>query len=95
LAPCRYAIFRLIAAAGSGIALRIAIEQCHLNGQCVQRWEALEPVHGNPRLRYCSQCQAAVHLVEHEAELAELSRLGKNVAVQREDFGHAPAIKRA
>jgi hypothetical protein len=68
--------------------LRIAIEQCHLEGRCAQRWESLEEVHDNPRMRYCSRCQAAVHLVEHEAELAELLRLGKNVAVLRENLSH-------
>lgn len=65
--------------------MRISIEQCHLNGQCTQRWESLEPVRGNPRIRYCAQCQAAVHLAEHEAELAQLALLGKNIAMMRED----------
>ena len=67
------------------IALRIAVEHCRLNGACTQRWEALEPVRDNPRMRYCSLCQSAVHLVEHEAEMLELARMGKCVAVQRED----------
>ena len=67
------------------IALRIAVEHCRLNGGCAQRWEALEPVRGNSRMRYCGLCQSAVHLVEHEAEMLELARMGKCVAVQRED----------
>jgi hypothetical protein len=56
-----------------------------LNGACTQRWEALEPVRGSPRIRYCGLCQSAVHLVEHEAEMLELARVGKCVAVRRED----------
>jgi hypothetical protein len=74
--------------------VQIAIEHCHLNGQCNQHWEALEPVRDNPRVRYCGQCQAAVHLAEHETERAELMRMGKNIAVVRVDNagGHqAPA----
>jgi len=67
------------------IALRIAVEHCRLNGACSQRWEALEPVRDNPRIRYCGLCQSAVHLVEHEAEMLELARVGKCVAVRRED----------
>ncbi|HET7065376.1 MAG TPA: hypothetical protein VFI49_13980 [Rudaea sp.] len=45
----------------------------------------LEPVRGNPRIRYCGLCQSAVHLVEHEAAMLELARMGKCVAVRRED----------
>lgn len=65
--------------------MRIAIERCHLNGECTQRWEALEAVRDNPRMRYCGLCQSAVHLVEREAEMHDLARVGKSVAVQRED----------
>jgi hypothetical protein len=74
--------------------MRIVIERCHLNGQCSQRWEALEPVRSNPRLRYCSLCQSAVHLAEHEKDLAELLRLGKNVAIQRDDWPLTEALPR-
>lgn len=56
-----------------------------MNGACTRRWEALEPVRGNPHTRYCRLCQSAVHLIEHEAEMLELARMGKCVAVQRED----------
>lgn len=63
----------------------IAIERCHLNGQCNQRWEALEPVLNNPRVRYCGTCKCAVHLAEHEREMADLARHGKNVAILRDD----------
>jgi hypothetical protein len=62
----------------------IAIEHCHLNYPCVQRWEALEPVIDSPCVRYCSLCQSAVHLVECEQELIVLARRGKCVAVLRE-----------
>lgn len=65
--------------------MRIAIERCHLSGECTQRWEELELVRDNPRVRYCDLCQSAVHLVDHEAEMRELARMGKNVAVLRDD----------
>lgn len=70
------------------IALRIAVERCRLNGACTQRWEALEPVRDNPHMRYCGLCQSAVHLVEHEAEMHELARMGKSVAIVRKDFAN-------
>ena len=63
----------------------IAIERCRLNGKCAQRWEALEPVRDNPRMRYCGRCKSAVHLVEHETEMGELTRMGKSVAILRKD----------
>ena len=63
----------------------IAIERCRLSEQCTQRWQALETVRDNPRVRYCNQCQSAVHLVEHEYELIALARQGKSVAVLRRD----------
>jgi hypothetical protein len=63
----------------------IAIERCRLSEQCTQRWQSLEPVRGNPHMRYCNLCQSAVHLVEHEHELVELARQGKSVAVLRND----------
>ncbi len=71
----------------------IAIEHCHLNYPCAQRWEALEPVLDSPRVRYCSQCRSAVHLVEREQELIELARHGKCVAVLREDFAVAVDVR--
>ncbi len=35
-------------------------------------------------VRFCTSCQSAVHLVEHEKELAEMARQGKCVAIQSE-----------
>ena len=76
-----------------GIPARIDIERCHLNGNCTQRWETLELVRDEPRVRYCSQCQAAVHLAQGEDELAELARMGKNVAVSRDGAAVAGAAR--
>lgn len=66
--------------------LRIDVEQCRFNGQCSQHWDTLEPVHDNPRVRYCSLCQSAVHLAASTLEVTQLIRLGKCVAVMREDL---------
>jgi hypothetical protein len=68
--------------------LRIDVERCRLNGGCNQRWDALEPVHDNPRIRYCSLCQSAVHLAADEFEVADLVRMGKSVAMMREDVAN-------
>jgi hypothetical protein len=66
----------------------ISIERCRLGFRCTQRWEALEPIPGTSRVRYCSQCQAAVHLIEKESELGELARQGKCVAILQKDADH-------
>lgn len=63
----------------------IAIERCRLSDKCTQRWQSLEALQGNSHMRYCTLCQSAVHLVEHEHELVELVRQGKSVAVLRKD----------
>jgi len=77
---------RLLRPVGRRIArLRIDVEQCRLNGQCSQHWDTLEPVHDNPRVRYCSLCQSAVHLAASTREVTRLVRVGKSVAVMRED----------
>jgi hypothetical protein len=65
--------------------LHISIEHCHLNGRCTQRWEALELVRDSLRVRYCALCNSAVHLAEHEAEMLELERMGKCVAMLRSE----------
>jgi len=44
----------------------------------------LEPLRGTPQVRYCSECRAAVHLVEREAERSQLTRLGKCIAIMRD-----------
>lgn len=71
----------------------IAIERCHHSYPCSQRWEALEPMLDNPRVRYCGRCQSAVHLVERENDLVELARQGKCVAVVREESVLAVAVQ--
>ena len=72
--------------------LRIDVERCRLNGRCGQLWDALEPVHDNPRIRYCARCESAVHLAEGERELDELVRMGRNVALMREEAPLADRI---
>jgi hypothetical protein len=63
----------------------IEIERCRLSYQCTQRWEALESLPDQPRMRFCGKCQSAVHLVERDSELRELARQGKCVAILRMD----------
>ena len=67
----------------------ISIERCRLGFRCTKRWEALEPIPGTSRVRYCSQCQSAVHLIEKESELDEFARQGKCVAILQKDGDHA------
>ena len=61
----------------------IAIEGCHLGNHCTQRWEAMEPLRANPRVRYCERCQSAVHWVADVDEHNALARQGKCVAIPR------------
>ena len=57
------------------------IEGCRMNQRCAQRWETLELVPDNPRVRYCGQCESVVHLVERQEEFLELARQGKCIAM--------------
>jgi hypothetical protein len=66
---------------GNSETRMIAMENCHRSSLCTQRWESLETVLDNPRVRYCARCGSAVHLVECGKELVELARQGKRVAV--------------
>jgi len=46
----------------------------------------------SPSIRYCARCQSAVHLAEGECELDELVRMGRNVALMREEAPLAHGI---
>jgi hypothetical protein len=59
----------------------IDIENCPMQYRCHQRWEHMERVVGNPRMRFCLHCQTVVHRPDDETEFAELARKGKCVAV--------------
>ncbi len=72
--------------------IKIEIERCRLSYPCTQRWEALEHLPDNPRVRFCAKCQSAVHLVERKSELHELARQGKCVAIRRAESKTAIGI---
>lgn len=65
--------------------MSIEIERCRLSYRCEQRWESLEVLPADPRVRFCGKCQSAVHLVERPSEFDELTRQGKCVAVVHAD----------
>jgi hypothetical protein len=63
----------------------IEIERCRLAYKCTQRWEALDPLPGTLRVRFCAKCQSAVHLAQTTAAFDELAQQGKCVAFQFDD----------
>ena len=74
--------------------MTIEIERCRLAYQCTQRWEALDPLPGALRVRFCAKCQSAVHLAQTTVEFDELARQGKCVAFQFDDEGIAVGVPR-
>lgn len=65
------------------------ILQCPLAKRCRARWEKLEPVQGEPSIRFCSACERTVHLCKSDEELARHSALGRCVALEITSIGVA------
>jgi ADP-ribosylglycohydrolase len=57
------------------------IDGCKLRFECPMRWDTLERVGKDPNVRFCGQCQSAVHWTASEAEAMALGRQGKCVAL--------------
>lgn len=57
------------------------IEHCRFAYRCDQQWDSLEVIPNNPRVRFCSKCQSAVHWADGKQEFNKLARQGKCVAV--------------
>ena len=57
------------------------IDGCRLRYECPMQWDSLERVGRDPKLRFCGQCQSAVHWADTEAEALALGRQGKCVAL--------------
>lgn len=65
------------------------IHQCPLAMRCRARWEQLEPVLGDPAIRYCSTCERSVFLCRNDADLSRHSALGRCVALEVVNVGVA------
>lgn len=61
---------------------KIPIENCRLKFECRQRWDSLEAIPSQPLVRYCGQCQSAVHLVRNHAEFKQQAAAGRCVAIR-------------
>lgn len=57
------------------------IDGCKLRFECPMRWDTLERVGKDPSVRFCGQCQSAVHWTANEEEAMALGRQGKCVAL--------------
>ena len=58
------------------------IIQCPLAKRCRARWERLEPVQGEPAIRFCATCERSVFLCQTDEELDQHSALGRCVALE-------------
>ncbi len=65
------------------------IQQCPLATRCHARWERLEPVQGDPAIRFCAMCERAVYLCRTEEDFSRHSALGRCVAVEVLNVGVA------
>lgn len=58
------------------------IQQCPLAMRCRSRWERLEPMQGEPAMRFCVACNRVVYLCRTEAEFTRHSALERCVALE-------------
>ena len=65
------------------------IQYCPLTNGCFARWQKLEPIQGEARIRYCEACQRSVYLCQTEEELVRHRALGRCVALQLVSVGSA------
>ncbi len=59
------------------------IHGCRLVVDCPKQWADLELIHGTPAVRFCGDCQTAVHLATEDT-LREHVEQGHCVALQQE-----------
>jgi len=57
------------------------IDGCRLKYECPMRWDSLERVGRDTNVRFCGQCQSAVHWADTEEQALAFGRQGKCVAL--------------
>lgn len=74
-----------------------SIHHCPLAMRCHARWEKLEPVQGDPTIRFCAACERSVYLCQTDEDLAKHSALQRCVALEVVHVGvayvGAPSIR--
>lgn len=65
------------------------IDGCRLRYECPMRWDTLERVGRDESVRFCGQCQSAVHWADTEEQAIAFGRQGKCVAL---GFLDAPVL---
>lgn len=63
------------------------IQRCPLAKRCRARWERLEPVQGDPAIRFCAKCERSVYLCQTDEELDRNAALGRCVALEMPMMG--------
>lgn len=63
------------------------ILQCPLAKRCRARWQKLEPVQGDPAIRFCAACERSVYLCQTDEDLSKHSALGRCVALEISTVG--------
>lgn len=58
------------------------IQHCPLAKRCRARWERLEPVQGDPSIRFCAKCERSVYLCQTDEDLSKHAALGRCVALE-------------
>jgi hypothetical protein len=59
-----------------------------LSFRCSRQWSQLSPIAGEPDVRYCTSCRAAVHRVRTQGEFQQEAAAGHCVALKlgRDDY---------
>lgn len=76
-------------------ATRWDIHQCPLATNCRARWENLEPVRGDPAIRFCDDCKRSVFLCQTNQDLEHHSARGRCVALEVTNHGVVHVVKKS
>lgn len=65
------------------------ILHCPLAKRCPARWQRLEPIQGDPSIRFCAACERSLFLCQSDEDLSRHSALGRCVALEIPSVGVA------
>lgn len=60
------------------------ISNCRFAFKCTKTWESLSEIDSSPSVRYCDECETAVHLCTSEKEFVEHAKKNHCISYQVE-----------
>ena len=63
------------------------VRKCTFSLLCTKTWRGLSRIDGQPKVRFCGECQEVVHLCTTAAQVREHARQRHCVAIKPRDGG--------